>query len=177
MFQQSFIHKNRQQARSGPQDVVGQPMVLRLDQIQVWFFGKNISQVTLWPSIRSQRMLCGVITSVCSMPRSIISLGAGTSLMVQWLRICLAMQGTGSLPSQGTKVPHAMGVTKPVSHNYWARAFWSLNTTTREPSHCKERSHMIQWRPNQPNTKINKIFLKIIRGYKMASLIPSSFIY
>ena len=33
----------------------------------------------------------------------------GTSLGVQWLRICLAMQGTfmGLIPGWGTKIPHA----------------------------------------------------------------------
>ena len=51
---------------------------------------------------------------------------------------------TGSLPDQGTKIPHAAG---QLSHNYWARApklesphaanyrahvLWSLRTTTGE---------------------------------------------
>ena len=28
----------------------------------------------------------------------------------------------GSIPGQGTKIPHASGATKPMRHNYWARA-------------------------------------------------------
>ena len=32
-----------------------------------------------------------------------------TSLVVQWLRIHLVMQGTVSIPGRGTKIPHASG--------------------------------------------------------------------
>jgi len=51
----------------------------------------------------------------------------GISLVVQWLRVCLAIQGpcletAGSIPGQGTKNPHAMG-------NY---------TATTETMSCKE---------------------------------------
>ena len=32
----------------------------------------------------------------------------GTSLVVQWLKICLVIQGDmGSIPGWGTKIPHA----------------------------------------------------------------------
>ena len=32
----------------------------------------------------------------------------GTSLAVQWLRLCASTaEGTGSIPGQGTKIPHA----------------------------------------------------------------------
>ena len=35
----------------------------------------------------------------------------GTSLAVQWLRFCASTAGcTGSIPGQGTKIPHASGV-------------------------------------------------------------------
>ena len=33
----------------------------------------------------------------------------GTSLVVQWLRICLPMQGMCSILGQGIKIPHAKG--------------------------------------------------------------------
>ena len=29
---------------------------------------------------------------------------------------------SGSIPGQGTKIPHAAGATKPARHNYQARA-------------------------------------------------------
>ena len=43
----------------------------------------------------------------------------GTSLVVQWLRIHLAMQGdSGSIPGRGTKVPNTGGqLTKPACHD------------------------------------------------------------
>ena len=49
----------------------------------------------------------------------------GTSLVVQWLRICIAnAKDTGSIPGQGTRIPHAMGqlsssatATEPTRHN------------------------------------------------------------
>ena len=37
------------------------------------------------------------------------SLGWGTSLAVQWLRLCPSNAGgKGSIPGQGTKIPHAV---------------------------------------------------------------------
>ena len=34
----------------------------------------------------------------------------GTSVVVQWLRLCTpSAEGTGSIPGQGTKIPHATG--------------------------------------------------------------------
>ena len=59
----------------------------------------------------------------------------GTSLVVQWLRICLPMQGTqvASLVA-GTKIPPAYGATKPVCHKY-------RSPCTLEPMLCNKRSH------------------------------------
>ena len=34
-----------------------------------------------------------------------MSLNLGTSLVVQWLRLCLAMEEEGSIPRLGTKLP------------------------------------------------------------------------
>ena len=40
---------------------------------------------------------------------------SGTSLVLQWLRICLPVwEGTGSIPGWGTKIPHARGYYTPV---------------------------------------------------------------
>ena len=50
----------------------------------------------------------------------------GTSLVVQWLRLCASTEGVaGSIPGQGTKIPHAtryglnkqMGRCVPCSQN------------------------------------------------------------
>ena len=43
--------------------------------------------------------------------------GLGTSLVVQWLRICLPMQGT-RVRSLAQEDPMRHRATKPVRHNY-----------------------------------------------------------
>ena len=45
--------------------------------------------------------------------------GSGTSPVVQWVRICLPMQGTRIL-SLAQEDSTCCAATKPVSHNYWA---------------------------------------------------------
>ena len=45
----------------------------------------------------------------------------GASLVVQWLRICLPMQGT-RVRALVWENPTYRGATRPVSHNYWACA-------------------------------------------------------
>ena len=45
----------------------------------------------------------------------------GTSLVAQWLRICLPMQGTW-VWSLVPEDPTCHGATKPLCHNYWACA-------------------------------------------------------
>ena len=68
--------------------------------------------------------------------------GVRTSLVAQWLRIRLPMQGT-RVWSLVQEVPTCHGGTKPVHHNYWACAlepmhhnYWSPRATTTEPMHC-----------------------------------------
>ena len=55
-----------------------------------------------------------------------------TSLVVQWLRVCLLMQGTWvwSLVQEDST---CCGATKPLHHNHWACAL--------EPTHHSKRSH------------------------------------
>ena len=43
----------------------------------------------------------------------------GTSLMAQWLRICLPMQGTW-VQALVWEDPTCRGAAKPMHHNYWA---------------------------------------------------------
>ena len=45
----------------------------------------------------------------------------GASLVAQWLRICLPMQGT-RVRALVREDPTCCGATRPVSHNYWACA-------------------------------------------------------
>ena len=50
-----------------------------------------------------------------------LSIIMGASLVVQWLRICLPMQGTW-VRALVWEAPTCRGATGPVSHNYWACA-------------------------------------------------------
>ena len=70
----------------------------------------------------------------------------------------------GSIPGQGTKIPHAAGQLSPRATNYRAHAPWSLCTTTREeknlhattrqkPARRNERSHVTQLRPDAAKNK------------------------
>ena len=64
----------------------------------------------------------------------------GTSLVVQWLRIHLPMQGTW-VWSVVREDPTCRGATKPVSHKYWAHALQLLKPTCLEPVLYNKRSH------------------------------------
>ena len=75
----------------------------------------------------------------------------GTSLVAQWLRICLPMQGT-RVWALVREDPTCRGTTKPVCHRYWACAlgptshnYWAhaqlLRPTCLEPVLSNKRSH------------------------------------
>ena len=76
----------------------------------------------------------------------------GTSLVVQWLRIRLPMQGT-RVRALVWEDPTCCGATKPVSHNYWACAlepashnYWALMLQLLKTMHLElvlhnKRSH------------------------------------
>ena len=95
----------------------------------------------------------------------------GTSLVAQWLRIHLLVQGTW-VWALVREDPTRRGATKPVCHNYWACAlepvshnYWArvpqlLKPVRVEPVLCNKRSHCNEKPtdgnedPKQP--KINK---------------------
>ena len=56
----------------------------------------------------------------------------GASLVVQWLRICLSMQGT-RVQCLLQEYPTCCGAAEPWQHNYGAHAL--------EPVLCNKRSH------------------------------------
>ena len=74
-----------------------------------------------------------------------------TSLVAQWLRICLLMQGT-QVRALVREDPTCRGATKPMHHNYWActlepasHNYWAclpqlLKPARLEPVLCNERS-------------------------------------
>ena len=50
--------------------------------------------------------------------------GLGTSLVVQWLRFTFQFGGVGSIPSQGTKIPHALWLAKQnIKQNAYCNRF------------------------------------------------------
>ena len=63
-----------------------------------------------------------------------------TSLVVQWLRIRLPVQGT-RVWSLVQEDPTCRGATKPVRHNYWARVPQLLKPARLEPVLRNNRSH------------------------------------
>ena len=77
---------------------------------------------------------------------------ARASLMVQWIRVCLPMQGI-QVQSPVQEDPTCHGATKPMSHNYWTCAlepvshnYWAhvpqlLKPARLEPMLCNGRSH------------------------------------
>ena len=76
----------------------------------------------------------------------------GTSLVVQWLRICLPMQGTRirALVREDLTCCRAVKpmrhnywacALEPVSHNSWAREPQLLKPMRLEPVLCSKRSH------------------------------------
>ena len=66
-----------------------------------------------------------------------------TSLVIQWLRICLPVQGTW-IQSLAQEDSTCLGATKPMCHNYGVAASHS--------QHLK-KVHMQQWRPSTVRKK------------------------
>ena len=84
------------------------------------------------------------------------NLVVGTSLVAQWLRICLPVQGT-RVRSLVQEDPKCRRATKSVRHNYWAYAlestshnYWSPRATTTEAR--KPRARAPQEKPPQWET-------------------------
>ena len=77
--------------------------------------------------------LCGEFISVCHTKVILFCMtwkGLGTSLMVQWLRICLPMQET-QIQFRDDRM--YLRVTKPMWHKYWAHALEPTSHNYRSP--------------------------------------------
>ena len=81
-----------------------------------------------FPNIRSLMILWGLFYYCFILCLLIITIPSwvslkihhlGASLVAQWLRICLPMQGTW-VRALVWEDPTCRGATRPVSHNYWA---------------------------------------------------------
>ena len=84
---------------------------------------------------------------------------AGTSLVVQWLRICLPVQGT-RVRALVREDPTYRRATKPVSHNYWAREpqLLSPHATTTEAhvprARAPQQEKPPQWEACAPQQRV-----------------------
>ena len=67
----------------------------------------------------------------------------GASLVAQWLRICLPRQGT-RVRALVWEDPTCRRATRPVSHNYWARASGACAPQQERPRQWKARAP--RWR-------------------------------
>ena len=88
----------------------------------------------------------------------------GTSLVAQWLRIHLPMQGT-QVQALVREDPTCHGATKPVRHNYWACAlepvsynYWArmpqlLKPACLEPMLCNKEKPT-QWEAHAPHWRV-----------------------
>ena len=65
------------------------------------------------------------------------------SLVAQWLRICLPMQGT-RVRALVWEDPTCHGATRPMSHNYWACTFGACAPQQERPRQWEVRA--LQWR-------------------------------
>ena len=62
------------------------------------------------------------------------------SLVAQWFRICLPMQGI-RVQALVQEDPTCLGATKPVRHNYRVHMPQLLKPACLEPVLCNKRSH------------------------------------
>ena len=65
------------------------------------------------------------------------------SLVAQWLRVCLPMQGT-RVRALVWEDPTCRGATRPVSHNYWACASGACAPQQERPRQWEARA--LRWR-------------------------------
>ena len=62
---------------------------------------------------------------------------SGTSLAVQWLRLCaLSAVGTGSIPGWGTKIPNAAQHGQNKNKNYASLLAWSQTDSNKSEKLC-----------------------------------------
>ena len=106
------------------------------------------SLVSAFPPSRS------LITETCSRASIAARLrsedGLGASLVAQWLRICLPMQGT-RVRALVWEDSTCRGATGPVSHNYWAWASGACTPQQERPREWEARAPRWRVAPTRRN--------------------------
>ena len=85
------------------------------------------------------------MTGWCQQHGEIKSFLCGTSLVVQWIRICCQCRDTSSIPGPGRSQCHE--ATKPLYHNYWrpltlwskSHSYWAQVLQLLKPTCLKPR--------------------------------------
>ena len=111
-------------------------------------FEEMLPGVQVVPSLIGGSPWQWIIICWLSASKKILELGyikryLRASLVAQWLRICLPMQGTRvrALVWEG---PTCRGATKPVSHNYWACVSGACALQQERPQQWEARAP--RWR-------------------------------
>ena len=86
-------------------------------------------------------LICGIYTNELIYKTEIDS--QGTSLVAQWLRVCLPVRGT-RVRALVWEDPTCRGAAGPVSHNYWACASAACAPQQQRPRWWEARAP--QWR-------------------------------
>ena len=96
------------------------------------------------------RKKTGKSTNMCKLNNVLLKKQLWTSLVVQWLRLCLPMQGTW-VRSLVWEDPTCHRATKPLHHNYWACV---LEPTSHNYWACAPPAHTPQLlRPRAATTE------------------------
>ena len=126
-----------------------------LEGIISWAFA-HVTEYSLktWFLIAAQNSRVGL---------NFLNLILQTSLVAQWLRIHLPMQGT-RVRSLVWKDPTCHGATKPVRHNYWActlepasHNYWACMPQLLKPAHLESMLHKekpLQWEACTPQGRV-----------------------
>ena len=113
-----------------------------------WFWNKNwINHINPWYRIMwsCYKWLTGIQRERHGVNRNIQRLRVWTSLVVQWLRIYLSVQGTwvGSLVKEDLT---CFGTVKPSGHNHWAHMLQLLKTMLHNKRIPQWEAQARQWR-------------------------------
>ena len=125
-----------------------------------WAHGRNEWLITLTKELTNQV----VVASLEVLLRAVKKCWPGTSLVAQWLRIRLPMQGTW-VRALVPEDPTCRGAAKPMHHNYWACAlepvshnYWACVLQPLKPTWPRacapQQEKLPQWEARAPQQRV-----------------------